>query len=69
MNYLVQNAGYPNMFETILFVVIPAEAGIQNKVKLDSLFHGKPWIPHQVRNDRSKMIAKRSLHSSDERYQ
>jgi len=32
MNYLAQNAGYPNMFVTILFVAIPAEAGIQTKL-------------------------------------
>jgi len=31
--------------------VVPAKAGNYNKMELDSRFHGKPWIPHQVRND------------------
>jgi hypothetical protein len=53
-----------------LSFVIPAEAGIQTPSpvsstgqalrkqgtieEIDSRFHGKPWIPHQVRNDRNK---------------
>jgi len=35
------------------YAVIPAKAGNYTK-ELDSRFHGKPWIPHQVRNDNLK---------------
>jgi len=46
----------------VLVFVIPAKAGIQTPFlqklrkqgtikELGSRFYGKPWIPHQVRND------------------
>jgi hypothetical protein len=55
-----QAAGIKKL-KNIFYSVIPAEAGIQTcpcesrePEELDSRFHGKPWIPHQVRNDGNK---------------
>jgi hypothetical protein len=33
--------------------LVPVKTGSRELInELDSRFHGKPWIPHQVRNDR-----------------